>query len=246
MSDNKSSVAKSFVLGLILGVALVGSAYIIAGGFGKMADNFGMIAKPDRVVSVRGLAEREVDANLAVWPMMFSLGGDTLIDLQKNVVAKQEAAKQYLLKFGLTEADITVQAPSINDTGLNYYGSDKPKFAYIARQTILVRSTNVDAVRKAQLNSLELMGQGIAIQQDYESKVQYEYTLLNDIKPEMIGEATKNARAAAEQFASDSGSKVGKIKSATQGWFSINDAAVGLEQRKNVRVVTTVEFTLAD
>ena len=98
----------------------------------------------------------------------------------------------------------------------------------------------------AQSNVLDLMGQDIAVLQDYDGQIRYEYTSLNSIKPEMIGEATKNARAAAEQFANDSGSKVGKIRTATQGWFSINDATVGLEQKKNVRVVTTVEFILTD
>lgn len=249
MCEKKSSwsgVGKSFVLGLIVGVALVASAYILAGGFGKIANNFGAIAKPDRVVSVRGLAEREVDANLAIWPMSFSLGANNLQDLQKQIVDKIAISKQYLTKHGLSEEDFTVQAPSITDTGLNYYGGEKPKYAYIARQIILVRSSKVEAVKEAQLNALDLMSEDIAVLQDYDSKIRYEYTSLNSIKPEMIGEATKNAREAAEQFANDSGSKVGKIRTATQGWFSINDAAVGLEQKKNVRVVTTVEFILAD
>ena len=80
--------------------------------------------------------------------------------------------------------------------------------------------------------------------QDYDSKVSYEFTKLNDIKPEMIAEATKNARTAAEQFARDSNSKVGKIKKASQGLFTIQDAAAGLEDKKNVRVVNTVEYLL--
>ena len=90
------------------------------------------------------------------------------------------------------------------------------------------------------------MGSSIAVSQDYDSKVQYEFTGLNNIKPEMIAVATKNAREAAEQFARDSGSKVGKIKSASQGLFTIDDAAVGLEEKKAVRVVTTVEYLLKD
>ncbi len=246
MCEKKTSLAMSFVVGLILGVALVASAYIIAGGFGKIANNFGAIAKPDRVVSVRGLAEREVDANMAIWPMTFSLGGDNLQTLQKDIVDKLSASTEYLKSHGLNDKDFTVQAPSITDTSLNMYGSEKPKYKYVARQTILVRSSDVEAVKKAQLNAIDLMGKDIAVLQDYDSKIQYEYTSLNSIKPEMIGEATKNARAAAEQFANDSGAKVGRIKTATQGWFSINDAAAGLEQRKNVRVVTTVEFILTD
>ena len=99
-------------------------------------------------------------------------------------------------------------------------------------------------MKSAYADSLELVSAGIAVNQDYDSKVSYEFTKLNDIKPEMIAEATKNARTAAEQFAHDSNSKVGKIKKATQGLFTIEDAAVGLEDKKSVRVVNTVEYLL--
>ncbi len=239
-------MVKNIVLGAVIGIAIVFAAYILSGGFGKIASGFGTIAKPDRIVSVRGLAEREVDADLAVWPLSFSLGGDNLQDLQKDIVDKIAITSGYLKKFELTDADYTVQAPSLTDMTLMSYSNEKTNYKYIARQVILIRSKNVAAVKKAQEHSLDLMSHNIAVQRDYDSKVQYEYTSLNDIKPEMIGEATKNARAAAEQFASDSGSAVGKIKTATQGWFSIEDAAPGLEERKKVRVVTTIEYILVD
>ena len=239
-------MVKNIVLGAVIGIAIVFAAYILSGCFGKIASGFGTIAKPYRIVSVRGLAEREVDADLAVWPLSFSLGGDNLQDLQKDIVDKIAITSDYLKKFELTDADYTVQAPSLTDMTLMSYSNEKINYKYIARQVILIRSKNVAAVKKAQEHSLDLMSQNIAVQRDYDSKVQYEYTSLNDIKPEMIGEATKNARAAAEQFASDSGSAVGKIKTATQGWFSIEDAAPGLEERKKVRVVTTIEYILVD
>ena len=143
--------------------------------------------------------------------------------------------------------DYTVNAPAITDTSVNpYMDNDKARFTYIAKQVILVRSSNVSAVKKAQSESLDLIGQGIAVTQDYDSKVLYDFTGLNAIKPDMIAEATKNARLAAEQFARDSGSKVGKIKTATQGLFSIENAATGLEEKKTVRVVTTVVYLLND
>ena len=241
-------MTKNIVLGIVIGIAVVLSAVIIAGGFGKIASGFGAIAKPDRIVSVRGLAEREVDADLAVWPLSFTLGGDNLQELQKEIVDKIAIASEYLKKYELTEADFTVQAPSLTDTilSMNYSSDEKAKYRYIAKQTILVRSSKVAAVKTAQEHSLDLISQNIVVSRDWESKVLYEYTSLNSIKPEMIGEATKNARAAAEQFANDSGSAVGKIKTATQGWFSIDDAAPGLEERKKVRVVTTVEYILTD
>ena len=239
-------MTKYLLMGTVVGIAVVLAALILAGGFGKIASGFGTIAKPDRIVSVRGLAEREVDADLAVWPLSFSLGGDNLQDLQKDIVDKIAITTEYLQKYGLSDTDYTVQAPSLTDTTLFNYSSERNKYNYIAKQVILVRSKNIAAVKNAQEHSLDLMSQNIAVERDYDSKVLYDFTSLNSIKPEMIGEATKNARAAAEQFASDSGSSVGKIKSATQGWFSIEDAAPGLEVRKKVRVVTTVEYILTD
>ena len=237
-ADAKSKIA--LYKGIMITAAIIISSLIIAGGFGR-------IAKPDRVVSVRGLAEREVDADMAVWPLTFSIGGNNLLQLQKEIMDDTKIVTAYLEKRGLTQNDYTVQAPAITDTSVNPYMSEnKARFTYIAKQVILVRSKNVTAVKKAQADSLDLMGSSIAVSQDYDSKVQYEFTGLNNIKPEMIAEATKNAREAAEQFARDSGSKVGKIKSASQGLFTIDDAAVGLEEKKAVRVVTTVEYLLKD
>jgi hypothetical protein len=152
-----------------------------------------------------------------------------------------------LKKHGLSESDFSVLAPEITDTTVNVYlDANRSKFAYVAKQAILVRTEKVAAVKDASNNTLELVGKGISVSSDYESKVQYYFNGLNAIKPEMIAAATKSARLAAEQFAHDSGSKVGKIQSATQGLFTIEDAAPGLEQKKNVRVVTTVVYTLAD
>lgn len=201
----------------------------------------------ERTVTVRGLSEREVPANLAVWPVTFSLGGNDLQLLQNSIMQKTALVTEYLEKKGLSQEDYIVQSPTINDLATNPYMADeKRNFQYIAKCVVLVRSTKVAEVKNAYENSIDLLGKGIAIKNEYDSNITFDYTLLNDIKPEMIREATQNARSAAEQFAQDSGSKVGKIKKATQGLFSIEDAAIGLAERKTVRVVTTVEYTLAD
>ena len=203
------------------------------------------IITPERSVSVRGLAEREVDADLAVWNMSFSMGENSLESMQKSILEKTEVIKKYLIKHGLEESDFTVKPAAITDNSLNsYMDQTKITYKFVAQQTILVRSGKIEAVKSAYADSLELVSAGIAVSQDYDSKVSYEFTKLNDIKPEMIAEATKNARTAAEQFAHDSNSKVGKIKKATQGLFTIEDAAVGLEDKKSVRVVNTVEYLL--
>lgn len=203
------------------------------------------IITPERSVSVRGLAEREVDADLAVWNMSFLMGENSLESMQKSILEKTEVIKKYLIKHGLEESDFTVKPAAITDNSLNsYMDQTKITYKFVAQQTILVRSGKIEAVKSAYADSLELVSAGIAVSQDYDSKVSYEFTKLNDIKPEMIAEATKNARTAAEQFAHDSNSKVGKIKKATQGLFTIEDAAVGLEDKKSVRVVNTVEYLL--
>ncbi|MBQ9396198.1 MAG: SIMPL domain-containing protein [Proteobacteria bacterium] len=239
MSEGHGSVVKNIVLGIIIGAALVASAWILSGGFKT-------IAKPDRIVSVKGLAEREVDADLAIWPLTFSLGDDNIQTLQQSIISKTAIAKTYLLKYGLAESDFTVQAPSITDTSLEVFQSNKPKYNYVAEEVILVRSNKIAAVKNAQEHSLELMGDDILVSQGYNSNVVYEFTRLNDIKPDMIGEATKNARVAADQFARDSGSTVGKILRASQGIFSIENAATGLEEKKKIRVITSVDYFLVD
>lgn len=210
---------------------------------------FGMsnIMKSERTVTVRGLAEKEVDADLAVWKLSFSIGNNSLVSLQENVLQQTETVKTFLSDHGLHATDFTVLSPEINDATVSMYSNPENRsFDYVAKQTILVRSSNVQAVKKAAEDTIELLGKGVSVSSDWDAKVQYYFNGLNEIKPEMIAEATKNARAAAEQFAHDSKSKVGKIKNATQGLFSIEDAAPGLEYRKNVRVVTTVVYTLAD
>ena len=223
---------------LKIGISIVMAAVILAVGLAN-------IITPERSVSVRGLAEREVDADLAVWNMSFSMGENSLESMQRSILEKTEVIKKYLIKHGLEESDFTVKPAAITDNSLNaYMDQTKITYKFVARQTILVRSEKIEAVKSAYADSLELVSAGIAVNQDYDSKVSYEFTKLNDIKPEMIAEATKNARTAAEQFAHDSNSKVGKIKKATQGLFTIEDAAVGLEDKKSVRVVNTVEYLL--
>ena len=223
---------------LSVSVSVIASAVILSVGLSN-------IARADKTVSVRGLAEREVDADLAVWPLTFSLGSNDLTELQKDILAKTEIVKNYLAEYELSGDDFTVQSPSITDNSMNpYMDKNQVRYTYIAETVVLVRSSKVEQVKKAQSDSLKLMSDGIAVSKDYKSKISFEFTKLNDIKPQMIAEATKNARTAAEQFARDSGSKVGKIKRASQGLFSIEDAAADLSERKTIRVVTTVEYLL--
>lgn len=225
---------------IIISTALIVCSILIALGLGN-------VMKQTRSVTVRGLAEKEVPADMAVWRLTFSVGGNELPALQKDIIEQTKAVTSFLKEHGLDENDFSVRAPEITDTSMELYiDSSRRDFVYIARQTILVRSGKVANVKKASEDTLELLGKGISVRSDYDTKVNYEFNGLNQIKPEMIASATENARAAAEQFAHDSHSKVGKITSASQGLFSIEDAAQGMEDLKRVRVVTTVVYELTD
>ena len=221
-------------------LTLLASSFVLSKGMGG-------IIKEKRTVTVRGLSEREVPADMAVWKLSFSLGANTLTELQKKIISQTEVVTDFLKNYGLSDEDFAVQAPDITDTSVELYiDKSRQTFVYVAKQSILIRSGKVESVKLASSKTVELVGNGISVNSDYDSRVIYEFNGLNQIKPEMIALATQNAREAAEQFARDSHSKVGKIDSATQGLFSIEDAAPGLEDLKRVRVVTTVVYSLAD
>lgn len=220
------------------GLCLIIASIIISLGFSS-------INPKQASVSVRGLAQREVNADLAVWQLSFGLGDNNLKNLQNSIKEKSEILSSYLKNKGLSEADFSVLSPSITNNLLDpYINQEKMQYTFIAKVNFLVRTDKIQAVKSANEGLLELVDKGIAIKQDYENKINYEFTKLNDIKPEMIMLATQNARKAALQFANDSNSNLGKIKRATQGLFSIENAAVGLEERKIVRVVTQIEYLL--
>lgn len=201
-----------------------------------------------RVVTVRGLAEREVDADLAIWPLTFEVSTNDLADLQRQVESKRAAIRAFLAAAGFAESEISQSAPRIRDTQTEFYGQQGgPKFRFIAQTTLTVRTGNVQLVKTTMERAGDLVGQGVMLRgEEYGRATEFLFTGLNDIKPAMIEEATKNARMAAEKFALDSGSKVGKIRSASQGLFTITDRDMNSPDRKNVRVVTSVEYYLSD
>lgn len=201
----------------------------------------------DRVVNVKGLAQIEVPANKVIWPVVYKEIGNDLSTLYKAISNKNEIIISYLKSKGLEESEITVSAPSIIDMNAERYQSQHVTYRYNITSIITVTSEKVDLVGKIISSQSELLTQGVALLAgDYQYKTQYIYTLLNDIKPSMIEEATKNARASAEKFAIDSNSKLGKIKNASQGQFSINDRDANTPQIKTVRVVSTIEYMLRD
>lgn len=202
----------------------------------------------ERTVSVKGLAEKEVDADLAIWPLTFKDTGNDLSVLQKDVDAKREAITNFLEAAGFSRSEISYSASKISDTQAELYGnpSVRPSFRYVAQATVTLRSNNVSGVKNTIENSGTLVAKGIALAESWESRTQFLFTGLNTIKPEMIEAATKNAREAAEKFAMDSRSIVGKIRTASQGLFEITDRDPNSPDKKKVRVVTKVDYYLVD
>lgn len=201
----------------------------------------------DRVVNVKGLAEMEVPANKVTWPLTYKDLGNDLPALYDKINSTNKAIVDFLKQKGITEDEICINAPEIIDLNAERYTNNTSPYRYNVTSVITVTSTQVDLIRKLISEQSELLKQGIAITSgDYRYNVQYEFTGLNDVKPQMIEEATKNARASAEKFAKDSESKLGKIKRASQGQFSINDRDANTPYIKRVRVVTTIDYSLED
>lgn len=223
---------------IILAVGIVVAALLVMRGVQSFTDR-------DRVVNVKGLAEMEVAADRVIWPLVYKEIGNDLLMLHSNIEEKNSAIVSFLKRRGITDEEITVAAPQIVDLQADRYSNQDYHYRYNATSVITVSSDKVDLIRELISKQSELLKQGVAITgDDYRYSVSYKYTRLNDIKPEMIEQATKNARAAAEKFASDSGSKVGKIRDASQGQFSISDRDENTPHMKNVRVVTTINYYL--
>lgn len=201
----------------------------------------------ERFVTVKGLAEREVQADLAIWPITFKDAGNDLSDLHNSMNRKREIITGFLLEQGFEEQEISLAPPKIRDARAEYYGGQpQAGYRYQVQTTVTLRTSKVELVKESMEKSNELVGQGIVLAETWESRTEFLFTSLNDIKPGMIREATLNAREAAEKFAGDSGSKVGKIRKATQGLFSISDRDQNSPEIKIVRVVTTMEYFLTD
>ncbi len=225
---------------LIIAIALVIMGLLLKHGI----DGF---SGRDRTVNVKGLSEMEVPADKVTWPLVYKEIGNNLQDLYVRINRNNKTLVDYLISNGISEEEIGINAPEIIDMSAERYSTTPAPYRYNVTSVITVSSTKVDLVRKLIADQGELLKQGIAITGgEYRYNTVYSFTGLNDIKPPMIEEATRNARAAAMKFAQDSGSKLGKIKNASQGQFTISDRDENTPYIKNVRVVTTVNYYLKD
>lgn len=199
----------------------------------------------DRTVNVKGLCEREVMADKVIWPVVYKVMADDIQSIYDQTDSNNEIIRSFLESGGIDASEITVSVPKISDKYANEYGSNDRAFRYIATSVITVYTDKVDVVLGLMSKQSDLLKKGIVTGgNDWENPVEFKYDGLNDIKPEMIEEATKNAREAAEKFAKDSESRLGKIKTANQGTFTIGDRDSNTPYIKKVRVVTSVTYYL--
>ncbi len=231
---------KNYALSIALLIGLIVLGCSIHSGMESVSNN-------RRVVTVKGLAEKEVMADKVIWPIVYKELGNDLISLYSTIEAKNKIVVDMLTASGITKDEITTNV-DVNDLQADSYSSNYAQYRYRVSSIITVNTGKVDTVLELLKKQTSLIKKGVAVTFSNYSfpSIQFEYTGLNEIKPEMIKEATKNARKSAQQFAEDSDSKLGKIRTANQGQFSISDRDQNTQYIKKVRVVTTIEYLLED
>lgn len=238
------------LLGLLLALGLIAGGWILGA-------QIKATRLSDRYVTVKGLVERKVKSDLAIWPLTYKEAGDDLSVLYAKTEGDKKTILQFLAEQGIQPGEIELGVIRVVDTQAQEYGGgNRAPHRYIVEQQITVRTSRVDQVAAAAQKTISLLQKGIVLGGNPGQGLTYKFTALNSIKPDMITEATRNARAAADRFASDSGSKVGAIRQANQGMFSIlpaddvSGAAEGgymnpdSSMMKTVRVVTSVDYYL--
>lgn len=204
-------------------------------------------ANKDRNVTVKGLAEKEVEADKVTWPIPTKELGNDLPELYQRINTTTAKVKAFLKQHGIKDDEINVNAPVVIDLNADQYNNNNRGFRYNITSTITVTSQNVKLVRSIMAKQGELLKQGVAVLDGgYENRITYEYVGFKKMKPQMMQEAIKNAEATAQEFATNSNSKLNKITKADQGQFSIDDRDANTPYIKKVRVVTTITYSLKD
>lgn len=240
MENRPTGNVPALILGTLLcaGLALLGSL---------LANGIISIKALERTVTVKGLSEREVPADIAIWPIRFNEAGEDLNQLATLIQAKNTQVIEFLRSNGFKDEEISLSPPALIDRKAQGYGDQNIGLRYSGASTINVYTTDVDKVRAAMAKIVELGKAGIAVAgQDYEVRTEFLFTQLNTLKPAMIEEATRNAREVAEKFAKDSSSTLGSIRNASQGQFTIENRDSNTPHIKKVRVVSTIEYYLSD
>lgn len=230
---------------VVLGICLLAGLWIAGAKLGGAALE---VKALERTVTVKGLSEREVPADIAIWPLTFRVASNDMEALFETIQQKNAIVKDFLAEYGFESDDVSVAPPAVVDLLAQQYSNARDiNYRYTAGSTITVYTTDVAGVRRAMANTIDLGKRGVATAgESYETRTQFLFTGLSDLKPEMIEDATTKARGVAEKFAQDSNSRLGKIRRASQGQFSISDRDSNTPHIKKVRVVSTIEYYLVD
>jgi hypothetical protein len=231
--------------------AMVLAAGLCIGGF-AIGTGIRSFRSADRFVSVKGISEKEVKANLALWPLRVTATSNSLSEAQARVAKDAATVRRFFESGGIPQEAVKIQSVEATDLLTQTYRQGAPTSRYIVAQTLMVRTEDVDRIATLAERVGEIVEAGVVTSAEGAPQGPfYLFTKLNDIKPGMIAEATKNARAAGQQFAADSGSSLGPIRQASQGVFQIlpRDAAPGQSEEKQilktVRVVSTIDYLLS-
>lgn len=238
---NVDKLAGPFVLGAFLFLGLIGMGYML----GNAAIEFKQF---ERSVTVKGLAEREYEADIVIWPIRFTVAENDLESLYSSIDVQSSMIYGFLIANGLDSSELSTSIPAITDKSAQRFGNkEQVEFRYTAVPSVTVYSENIQTVQTVMRKLSQLGRQGIVLTGGgYQSSAQYIFTRLNEVKPDMIEEATRKAREVAQKFAADSESSLGKIKRASQGQFSIGSRDKNNPHIKKVRVVVTVVYHLTD
>jgi len=237
----QSSGASLLGLGLSIFLGLAALGYLL----GQAAVQ---VKEYERTVTAKGLSESEYPADVVIWPVSFTVTGNNLGSVYQELDSTGQRIRAFLQQAGIAADEITLSTPVLTDKSAQAWGdAQRAEFRYVATRTVTVYSRQVEIVRAAMGGLVELGKEGVAFTGDaYQNQVEYLFTRLNEIKPGMIEEATRNAREVASKFAEDSDSRLGKIRQASQGQFSIEARDTNNPHIKKVRVVSTVEYYLSD
>jgi hypothetical protein len=238
--------------GKLIASAVLALGIAAAGWFA--GNGFVEARSAERYVTVKGLAEREVQADLALWPMQYVVADDDLARAQSRMVEATTKVQAFLARHGFAAEEVELQDMSVTDTRANRYGGPPAPFRYVVSSTLMVRTADPGRLFAASQKVGELIDAGVVLSSDgpWAGGPTYLFNGLNELKPAMIAEATASARESAEQFARDSGSDLGPIRRANQGLFVVlpRDQAPGVQEQRQrakvVRVVTTIEYLLKD
>ncbi|MBN9343639.1 MAG: hypothetical protein BGO76_08000 [Caedibacter sp. 38-128] len=245
MEIKKNSTLSALILGLFIAVGLSLAGFFIFKGIQS-------IKLAERYVTVKGLVERTVKSDRADWEIAIRLSGDNLVDLYKQISEQKTKVQEFLQKVGIEEAEIKSSSPQVNDTHARDWGGQLPPHRFIVDLSLKIVTQKVELIEETNRHLGELIKEGVAISR---SDIRYQYTQFRELRPEMLAEATKNARELAQQFAADSGSRIGAIRRSNQGVFRIMSAdALPTEDFdsghnsliKKIRVVSTIDFFLTD